>query len=364
MGLANALIDIPQSERGGEIAQRGFDYQTCWALSQMLEYELDGKDYVFIFEYHDDVLIVDSENNPQSITFAQVKTSEGHWTPGSLYKVSPKDEAKGKISILGKLFLLQRSFSNYKPSLLFVTNAVLKFSNMSGRASFYASNLESKEQESIQREISKQLKIVDKLDLSTMKFSQSTLSLEDHNVHLIGKICDFLEQKYGVDTSLRAKALTELLTAKCREKSKIKSNDILNFADLVKKKGFSSKAFNTVIDSINDSDGLKPDWEMAKAIFNDLNKKSLQLIRLQAVFSRVCIELNKNKRSASSIYLEHALSFYSKTSVDLGLNLYLADTINKVDLVCPDYASVLVPVDKECIVVYSIIQKLLEESEV
>ncbi len=31
MGLAETLVSIPQSERGGEIAQRGFDYQTCWA---------------------------------------------------------------------------------------------------------------------------------------------------------------------------------------------------------------------------------------------------------------------------------------------------------------------------------------------
>ena len=44
MGLAEALVGIPQSERGGEIAQRGFDYQTCWALSQMLEYE-PGQDH-------------------------------------------------------------------------------------------------------------------------------------------------------------------------------------------------------------------------------------------------------------------------------------------------------------------------------
>ncbi|WP_368157654.1 dsDNA nuclease domain-containing protein [Aeromonas sp. R10-2] len=64
MGLAEALVDIPQSERGGEIAQRGFDYQACWALSEMLEYELNGKNYVFIFEYHDDVLILDDHSTP------------------------------------------------------------------------------------------------------------------------------------------------------------------------------------------------------------------------------------------------------------------------------------------------------------
>ncbi len=70
MGLAETLVSIPQSERGGEIAQRGFDYQTCWALSQMLEYELDEKNYVFIFEYHDDVLILDDEVSPTQLTFA------------------------------------------------------------------------------------------------------------------------------------------------------------------------------------------------------------------------------------------------------------------------------------------------------
>lgn len=80
MGLAETLVSIPQSERGGEIAQRGFDYQTCWALSQMLEYELDEKNYVFIFEYHDDVLILDDEVSPTQLTFAQVKTREKHWT--------------------------------------------------------------------------------------------------------------------------------------------------------------------------------------------------------------------------------------------------------------------------------------------
>ena len=74
MGLVEALVRIPQSERGGEIAQRGFDYQTCWALSQMLEYELNGKNYVFIFEYHDDILILDDAISPEELTFAQVKT--------------------------------------------------------------------------------------------------------------------------------------------------------------------------------------------------------------------------------------------------------------------------------------------------
>lgn len=363
MALADALISIPQSERGGEIAQRGFDYQSCWALSEMLEYELNGKDYVFIFEYHDDVLIIDSEDNPQAITFAQVKTREKSWTANSLCKVSDKDMLKNKISIIGKLFLLQRSFSKYKTNLLFVTNATFNFSKKGGKASFFASSLEVEEQENIQKEVLKQLKIANPVNLSALKFVQSTLSLEDHTVHLTGKICDFLEQKYGLDTTLKAKPLMRLLTTECREKSKTKSDDISSFADLVKKKGFSSKAFNTVINSLNVNAGLKPDWEMAKYIFDDLNKKSLQLIRLQTTFSRICIDLNKNKRSASNIYLEHANSLHDAASASSDINAYLTSTISRIDIICPTYALALSLLERECIVVYSIIQKLIEEGE-
>ncbi|MBG0761826.1 hypothetical protein BOO22_20695 [Vibrio cidicii] len=114
MGLAEALVSIPQAERGGEIAQRGFDYQTCWALSQMLEYELDGKNYVFIFEYHDDILIIDDAVSPTDLTFAQVKTREKHWTASLLSK-----STKAKpVSIIGKLFIHHKNFSDYSPKLL------------------------------------------------------------------------------------------------------------------------------------------------------------------------------------------------------------------------------------------------------
>ncbi|MBQ4837854.1 dsDNA nuclease domain-containing protein [Pseudoalteromonas luteoviolacea] len=49
MELAKNFIDVPQTERGGEIAKKGFDFLACWALSHMFEYELQGKEYVFDF---------------------------------------------------------------------------------------------------------------------------------------------------------------------------------------------------------------------------------------------------------------------------------------------------------------------------
>ncbi|MFP2641405.1 hypothetical protein ACLEUL_22825, partial [Escherichia coli] len=59
-----------------------------------------------------------------------------------------------------------------------------------------------------------------------------------------------------------------MLEQACREKSKVKSADIINFPELISRKGFSSEALNGVLDSLNASNSLKPDWD--KALMNPL----------------------------------------------------------------------------------------------
>lgn len=152
-------------------------------------------------------------------------------------------------------------------------------------------------QTSFKKAIKDQVKLDDSsIDLSVMRFVQSSLSLDDHITHLKGKLCDFLSKKFGDSISLSVNALASLLEQACREKSKVKSADIINFPELISRKGFSSEALNGVLDSLNASNSLKPDWDKASPLFNDLGKTSLQLIILQAMFSQVCIDLNQNKK--------------------------------------------------------------------
>lgn len=362
MGLAESLVSIPQSERGGEIAQRGFDYQACWALSEMLEYELNGKNYAFIFEYHDDVLIIDDEVSPTDLTFAQVKTRENHWTASSLSSSTKKKP----VSIIGKLFIHYKNFAEYSPKLLFVTNASFNLCEENGgKSSFGANEIKNEHQASFKQAIKDQAKLDNtSIDLSVMRFIQSSLSLDDHITHLKGKLCDFVDKKFGDKTSLSVNVLASLLEQECRNKSKIKSADIIDFSDLITRKGFSSQTFNCVLDSLNISNSMRPDWEMAKTIFNNLGKTQLQLIPLKAMFSHVCIELNQSTKNPSIIYQEYAVNLYDEVSVNSNLSMYVTAIMHKIDILCPDYRLALKPGKKECIVVYSIIQKLLEGNEI
>lgn len=358
MGLAEALVHIPQSERGGEIAQRGFDYQACWALSEMLEYELNGKSYVFIFEYHDDVLILDDISAPKDLTFAQVKTNESHWTASSL----SNSTSKKPISIIGKLFIHYKDFIEYSPQLLFVTNAALKLCDSNGgKSCFGAHEVKKEHQAKFKKAIIDQANLDDScIDLSVMKFIQSSLSLDDHITHLKGKLCNFISKKYGEGSTLNVNALASLLDQECRSKSKVKSADIINFSDLIARKGFSSQDLNSVLDSLNASNKAIPTWEMAEPVFHDLGKTSLQLITLQATFLQVCIEINQGIKNPSRIYQKIAIELYDEQKIHLNLNKYVIATMDKIDACCPDYKLALTTGKKECIIIYSIIQMLLK----
>jgi hypothetical protein len=100
MEIQSALTIEPQQERGGEIALEGFMFQACWAIYEYLTKLDDNDEYTVVFEYHDDVLFIDSHTSPSSIDFTQVKKSSKKWTIDSLSK--PK--GKQTLSILAKLY--------------------------------------------------------------------------------------------------------------------------------------------------------------------------------------------------------------------------------------------------------------------
>jgi hypothetical protein len=357
MELAKSLINTPQTERGGEIALRGFDFQACWALSHMLEYELEGKEYVFIFEYHDDVLILDSEKDPKTATFAQVKTNEKPWTLFGLINSTKKKP----ISFIGKLFEHKNKFKNSEVELMFVSNAFFSFDK---RNKFKAHELSQKIQDNVSDKISKQLDIKNPLELSKLSFLTSDLSLEGHFSHLKGKICDFFDGYFkGEDNyDINPTSFAKTLESACRERAKFRSSDIKDFDELIKKKGFTSSFVKNTINDICTSKNLLPDWDHARAIFSDIGKNTLQLLSLQTTFSRISISV-KSINSVEKLYLEKADLLLDKTEIDKSVSTYIINTIKSLDVSIPDYSLALTDAKKECIIIYSIIKDIIGGEE-
>jgi hypothetical protein len=355
MELAKSLIDVPQTERGGEIAQRGFDFQACWALSHMFEYALLGKEYVFLFEYHDDVLILDSETTPTKAIFAQVKTNEKPWTLSKLITGTKKKP----ISFIGKLFEQKSKFDNSDVELMFVSNAYFSFDK---RNKFKADEIKQELQDNVLDKVSKQLQSNDTLELSKLTFLTSDLSLEDHSSHLKGKICDFFEIYFDDDIEINPASFARTLESACRDRAKVRSSDIRDFDELIRRKGFTSSFVKETLNNIFTTNILQPDWESARAIFSDIGKKPIQLLSLQSTFTRISISV-KSSNSVEKLYLKKADFIFNRQSVETSLSEYIIESIKSLEVSIPDYSLALTESKKECIIVYSVIKNIIGGEE-
>ncbi|MEA4849129.1 MAG: dsDNA nuclease domain-containing protein, partial [Clostridiaceae bacterium] len=122
MDLRETIIKQKPRDNSGSRSANRFEYQKNWALCKLLELYLTRKDYLLIFEYHDDIIILDSEVNPQKVEFYQVKTKDhSEWTLNDLISSS---KAKRKIipSILSKMYINKLNFPSSTQSLNLVSN--------------------------------------------------------------------------------------------------------------------------------------------------------------------------------------------------------------------------------------------------
>jgi hypothetical protein len=213
--LKDKLLTVPQKEKSGEDSDSAFAYQKNWAFHQLLKLHLDNNDYVFVFEYHDDILILDSEE-PSKALFIQVKKSDKTtWTPHRLTTVdeekdAPKSTAgsakkkrikKKKLSILGKLYTHCVDFNGEQISLKFVSDMHFTFCP---QKTFLADSgaISQDVKNSFITAIRDQVKDLKTIDLKLLTFEISELNFESHDSHLKGEIENFIIRYFGQDANV------------------------------------------------------------------------------------------------------------------------------------------------------------------
>lgn len=131
MSFANRLVTEPQREKSGETGAQRYDYQALWGLSLIFSHHATGTDYAISFEFHDDIILLNSASAPSQASFYQVKTkAKGHWTLSDLTsrKKKKNDPTNGLLpSHVGKLYSNYTTFPNDTDKLFFVSNVPCQF---------------------------------------------------------------------------------------------------------------------------------------------------------------------------------------------------------------------------------------------
>lgn len=77
MDIRQNLLKEPRREKGGKLAVKRFKYQAAWGLARILQLYMTGADFGISFEFHDDVLELDSRSSLPKVTLFQVNTAAG-----------------------------------------------------------------------------------------------------------------------------------------------------------------------------------------------------------------------------------------------------------------------------------------------
>jgi hypothetical protein len=259
LSFAEKLISKPQREKGGETGFERYDYQALWGLALIFEQHGAGDDYAIAFEFHDDILLMDSASEPTVARFYQVKTkNKGHWTLGDLTKRRPKkDNPSERLpSHLGNLFANYIAFPDETASLNFVSNVPCEFLDAAtGTHAF--SDCSRQEFEKFLTKLQEEHPSATESTATLIHFVRADLSLHDTDAHLKGKLTDFITRVVG-EIEYNPDTLYKAIVEECRTKSKF-TGVIRSFDDLVRHKSITRAQVESWLDHVRQRQ-RSPEW--------------------------------------------------------------------------------------------------------
>lgn len=284
MSLSEKLILISCREKSGATSSNRFDYQKDWTIGKLIELHTTKSDYLILCDYHEDVVILDSEENPSTGTFVQVKTNKtDNWTSTRLIKRKNGKDGELLNSILGKLTSTVQQFSDHNPDMTVVSNARFNFNLSTGTNSLALdmvklSDLDAGELKKIDDAIKAECGI-DKYHLNyECCFEVSDLSLQDHSSHTKGKIIKFLED-IGHDKTANATALYRVLFDSVKNKTNIEAS-IDDYQELLAKKGIGKSYIDKMIQTIASSKDVNEMWTLLQ---NALSHEGVAPVKLMKI---------------------------------------------------------------------------------
>lgn len=248
MAFHDTLTDELTKERGGRHGAKGHDFQRYWALCHLLKIDLEREDFVVLFEFIEDVAILDAEVQPTKVELFQIKKKEG----SGVWKIPrmTKPPKSGK-SILAKLYESRAVSKNENAKIAFVSNAPVDVKLSKGVVStglpeFPASMIEESVRDGIVSAVSRELRCdQSEIEIEALTFIQSSLAMDDLETHAIGAVSNYLAVKnpdHAARTDVFCKALYGVIVSRS-----VVTQDAISFEDLRNSRGISKSQLSDML---------------------------------------------------------------------------------------------------------------------
>lgn len=263
MSAFDSIVNRKPRENAGSLAANRFSYQLDWGLRKLLALEESGHPYTIIFDYHDDILVLDSDESPEGIEFYQVKTNmaSGGWRKSDLTRINKKETSKeavqldvfeennedddSKYSKIAKLLIHSLDFKEAR-DFFFVTNANFGSTLVEGEFNrvkeLNFTQLKKEAREHIKDKIKAEIPDIDDKVFEHLHFIKNQMNVDDHRATVIGYLSEFLEMHYPKAKAI-AKPVYETLMGEITKRNNHETipNSV---EDLLNNKAFTKSQFH------------------------------------------------------------------------------------------------------------------------
>jgi hypothetical protein len=354
MSSLGQLASIQPRENAGASSSNRFEYQINWGLHRLLQLEdeedmkndKDDDGYVMILDYHDDIVVCNSDSGKDYIDFYQIKTRKNsNWGIRNLcYKKigevdgnddsdipdeqevhneqteDSQDNIASKISIVAKLLQHTMDFANTR-NLYFVTNAHIRFIGNKPFCKF--SGLTKNDKDKIKEKIKQQVENIKEENFEKLIFVQNEMSETRYKDTMLGELMNYLKRKFEIstDTDVVYKNLISLIRNKTNYE-----NFVDNKQDLIKYKAITHKEFREYLIGLTT---IKDFNEIVQRIKSDLKDNMSEDSIKELTFpikSKIRSELSKIKCDILNYGDDELNRLISK------INIALKDDIEESDV--------------------------------
>jgi Cap4 dsDNA endonuclease len=351
MVLGTNLVSTPLREKAATGGR--YDFQTMWGLALLFQQHGTNDDYAIVFEFHDDVALLNSATNPTTVRFYQVKSKDtnGGWTLTSLLKrekVKVEEGVREKPSYIDKMFDNFDKFQNAVLSADFVSNQLCGFN--AAKKSFRLNECSSDDFKKIVASVKQAYPKATEAQIGLLGFQHTDLSLGDVASHTKGKLQTFIAGQLG-SVWFSPEAVYQAIADECRRKANF-SGEITSLQNVIKEKGLTKANVQEWLDAIQ-SNSRSPDWG---AIAPSLSYPFTEQLRISQEYSVYrAAALNSADRAVQRIRMKIAealpmvIDDTSLTLVDMVEALYLqAEAVGK------KYLSPFSPSRLKAMIIYEI----------
>jgi hypothetical protein len=283
VSFAERLVSEPQREKSGETGYERFDYQALWGLALIFEHHGLTDDYAIAFEFHDDIVLLDSASSPTRARFYQVKTKDkGHWTLSDLYRRKPRKEGPSGSKLpshMGKLFSNFVIFPDETEQLNFVSNVPCSFLDAASGACHFT-ECDADTLAKFMTKLTAEYPGATPAAVSLIRYVRADLSLHDSSAHIKGKLNDFVLEQIG-SVEYNPDTLYKTIVEECRTRSKY-TGGVSNFSELVKYKSITRSQVEGWLDQVRRRHAL-PSWA---EISHHLTMSGIELAQLSREWRR------------------------------------------------------------------------------